>query len=95
MTKKKTAQEPISHPLAASGTPRRDPRERFVELANKRVNATIVQIRLVGNLANRKNYEYTPEEARKIIKTLQREIEDLKIKFKGEDESGNSNFSVL
>jgi ABC-type Fe3+-hydroxamate transport system substrate-binding protein len=74
---------------------KRDPRGRFVELANKRVNATILQIRLVGNLSNKKNYEYTTEEARKIIRALQREIDDLKIRFKGEESDGDSNFTVL
>ena len=74
---------------------KRDPRGRFVELANKRVNATIVQIRLVGNLANRKNYEYTSDEAKKIVRALQREIDDLKIRFKGEENDGDSNFNVL
>jgi ABC-type Fe3+-hydroxamate transport system substrate-binding protein len=79
----------------ASSKQKRDPRGRFVELANKRVNATILQIRLVGNLANKKNYEYTSEEAKKIIKALQREIDDLKTRFKGEEGDGDSNFNVL
>jgi len=79
----------------ASIKQKRDPRGRFVELANKRVNATILQIRLVGNLSNKKNYEYTSEEARKIIKALQRELDDLKTRFKGEESDGDSNFNVL
>jgi len=73
---------------------RRDPRERFVSLANSRVTAAINQIRLVGNLSNRKNYEYSAEEAAKITRALQRELDELKAKFKGEEKNGSSVFSI-
>jgi ABC-type Fe3+-hydroxamate transport system substrate-binding protein len=77
-----------------SATSQRDPRERFVSLANNRVTAAIHQIRLVGNLSNKKNYEYGPEDAAKIIRALQREIDELKSKFKGEERDGTSIFSL-
>ena len=73
---------------------KRDPRERFVELANNRVTAAIRQLRLVGNLANRKNYSYDPDDARKILRALQREFDDLKLKFKGEENSDKSIFNL-
>lgn len=72
----------------------RDPRERFVSLANSRVNVAIKQLRLVGNLANKKNYQYGPEEAMKIIRALQREVDELKLKFKGEEKSDTSTFTL-
>lgn len=75
-------------------TSERDPRERFVSLANSRVTSAIHQIRLIGNLANRKNYEYGPEDAAKITRALQRELDELKAKFKGEDKSDSSIFSL-
>lgn len=75
-------------------TPTRDPRERFVTLANSRVTSAIHQLRLIGNLANRKNYEYGPEDAAKITRALQRELDELKAKFKGEDRSESSIFSL-
>ena len=74
--------------------PKRDPRERFVTLANKRVTAAILQLRLVGNLANRKNYEYDADDAKKILRALQRELDDLKAQFKGEEKDDNSIFSI-
>ena len=61
---------------------KRDPRAKFVELANARVSRAINDIRLVGNLSNRKNYEYTDDEARKILKVLEIEIDILKEKFR-------------
>jgi hypothetical protein len=78
----------------AMSTSERDPRERFVSLANSRVTSAIHQIRLIGNLANRKNYEYGPEDAAKITRALQRELDELKAKFKGEDKSDSSIFSL-
>ncbi len=75
-------------------TVRRDPRERFVTLANKRVTAAIIQLRLVGNLSNRKNYEYEMEDAKKIFRALQRELDDLKVRFKGEESDDKSIFSI-
>lgn len=80
-------------PSAAVET-RRDPRERFVSLANKRVNAAILQLRLVGNLSNRKNYEYDAEDAKKIFRALQRELDDLKVRFKGEESDDSTIFSI-
>lgn len=78
----------------ATASPRRDPRERFVSLANSRVTAAINQIRLVGNLSNRKNYEYSAEDVAKITRTLQRELDEMKAKFKGEEKNGTSAFSL-
>jgi ABC-type Fe3+-hydroxamate transport system substrate-binding protein len=56
-------------------------RQKFVELAEKRMSKAIKDIRLVGNLSNKSNYSYTPEDAKKIIKALKDEIEHLKLRF--------------
>ena len=72
----------------------RDPRERFVSLANNRVTAAINQIRLVGNLSNRRNYDYSAEDVAKITRALQRELDELKAKFKGEEKNGSCVFSL-
>lgn len=72
----------------------RDKRVKFVELANNRVNRTIKDMRLIGNLSNRASYEYTEEDARKILRALQRELEDLKLRFRGEDQSDDNLFAL-
>ena len=59
----------------------RDKHGKFVELATKRVNKALDQIRLVGNLSNRMTYEYSEEEAKKILRALQKEIDTVKSKF--------------
>ena len=74
----------------------RDKHGKFVELATKRVNKALDQIRLVGNLSNRMTYEYSEEEAKKILRALQKEIDTVKSKF-GDFEPGfrttNSRYS--
>ena len=54
---------------------------KFRELAEKRVNRAIDDIRLIGNLANRNNYDFDQEEAVKICSVLDAEIKTLKLKF--------------
>ncbi|MDI6854369.1 MAG: hypothetical protein QME75_12290 [Deltaproteobacteria bacterium] len=56
-------------------------REKFVELAEKRVSKAIKDIRLVGNLSNKSNYSYTDEDVRKIIRALDAEVKKLKQRF--------------
>ena len=72
----------------------RDKKAKFVELANNRVNRTIKDLRLIGNLSNRASYEYTEEDARKILRALQRELDDLKLRFRGEDQSDDNLFAL-
>lgn len=55
--------------------------KKFIELANKRVSKTIKEIQLIGNLANKQNYEYTDQQAKQIIKALQQELDDVKYSF--------------
>lgn len=75
-------------------TTTRDPRERFIELANKRVTNAIRQIRLVGNLANRRSYDYSEADAKKILRALQQEINILKSRFHGDDGDDSAIFSL-
>lgn len=56
-------------------------RDKFVELAEKRVSKAIKDIRLVGNLSNKSNYSYTDEDVQKIIKALEGEVKKLKQRF--------------
>lgn len=55
--------------------------EWFVRLANKRVNAAIKALQLVGDLGNRTNYGYDDKEAAKIVWALQAERDQVKAKL--------------
>ncbi|MDB6080197.1 MAG: hypothetical protein JWO82_3944 [Akkermansiaceae bacterium] len=72
----------------------RDKRAKFVELAQSRVNKAISQIRLIGNLANRANYEFDEGDARKIVRALQKEVEALKAKFNDDPGASGSDFRL-
>lgn len=54
---------------------------KFVELANRRVNKVLKDLKLISNLSNKKNYDYSSEQARKIIKALQKEVETVRRSF--------------
>jgi len=57
-------------------------RDNFIRLAEGRVTRAIDSIRVIGNLSNRSNYEYTEEDSKRIIDALQSEISALKVQFK-------------
>jgi hypothetical protein len=61
-------------------------REKFIELANRRVNRAVRDIRLIANLSNRSAYESTPSDVKLIVRTLQKELETLKQRFVGQGE---------
>ena len=56
-------------------------REKFVRLAEQRVNKCIKMLDLIGNLSNRTNYSYSEEDVVKIIKSLQNKIKQVESRF--------------
>jgi hypothetical protein len=72
----------------------RDKRKKFEDIAVRRVNRVIKEIRLIGNLSNRSSYEYSDEDVRKIVKALQRELEAVKARFEGPGKGADSAFSL-
>lgn len=56
-------------------------REKFVRLAEKRTENVLNGIRLLGNLSNTSNYDYTDEDVSKIIKALRNALSDLEHSF--------------
>lgn len=64
-------------------------KEKFKELAEKRVNNAMKNIQLIGNLSNTRAYEYDEESVKKIFKTLKEEISIAEAKFKSKDSRGN------
>ena len=69
-------------------------RDKFVRLATKRVNRTIRDLRLIGNLSNKSAYAYSDEDVRKVLRALQRELDTIKARFSGPGEAGDSEFSL-
>lgn len=56
-------------------------REKFVRMANKRVNSALKAIQEVGKLSNRANYDYSKEDVDRMMDSLQKELEDCKKRF--------------
>lgn len=71
-----------------------DKREKFVRLANQRVNKALDQLRLIGNLGNRSSYEYSEEDAKKILRALQKALDDTKSKLIGDAGGSAQTFSL-
>jgi hypothetical protein len=67
----------------------RDKRKKFEELAEKRVNKAIKDLRLIGNLSSRNNYSYDSGDVAKIFKVLDDEMKALKARFNQASASGN------
>lgn len=74
--------------------PERDKRAKFVELAEKRVNRTIRDFRLIGNLSNRSAYDFTEEDIRKIFRALQKELDSAKGRFSRGGKSDDDGFRI-
>lgn len=66
---------------APSMTADRNKRERFIELGEARVRKASQMLRLIGNLSNTSNYEYSQEDAQKILSALDNEMKLLRAKF--------------
>lgn len=72
----------------------RDRRKKFVALAEARTARAMHSIRLIGNLANRSNYEFTDTDVQRIAKALEHEIRDLKIRFQTSNTRSRPNFKL-
>lgn len=69
-------------------------RQKFVKLANQRVNKAIEQIRLIGNLSNRTAYEFSEEDVRKIVKALQRSLDGTRARFSEKGGKAEQGFTL-
>src|ERR1700691_4046193 len=65
-------------------------RDKFVKLANNRVSKTIKSLQLVGNLANKSNYDYTPEDVAQIFSALEEELKHCRQRFLNSDSKQTS-----
>ncbi len=62
-------------------TLREKDRAKFVDLANKRVTKALNDVRLIGNLANKSNYDYTDEDVTRIFRALNDELAACRKRF--------------
>lgn len=58
-----------------------DKGDSFKRLATQRVNRTLNDLRLIGNLSNRANYEFSAEEVDAIFAALKSGVKECKARF--------------
>jgi len=73
---------------------RKDDRNKFVELAEKRVSRAIKDIKLIGNLSNKSNYSYTAQDVKKIHGALKKALDDMKSRFDSKGASEDETFKL-
>lgn len=56
-------------------------RDKFVRIVENRTNKIIDMLRLLGNCANKANYDYTDADVTKIFNTLEKELKAAKMKY--------------
>lgn len=55
--------------------------DKFVKLANNRVNRVFKQLQLIANLSNRCHYDYTQDEINQILNAIEKEVATVKERF--------------
>lgn len=65
-----------------------------MELAEKRVSRALKQIRLIGNLANKGNYNYSESDVQKIFSALNGELKAARNRFEEETRNDGQEFKL-
>jgi hypothetical protein len=71
-----------------------DKRVKFVKLAEGRVHAALTAIRKIGNLANRRSYEFDEADVKKIMKALRDAMAEAERKFDPAGSPGAKTFKL-
>ncbi len=62
-------------------------RERFIRVAEKRVNNILDNLDMLGKCANKRNYGYSDQDVKKIFKEIDKKIREVKFLFEGIEEN--------
>lgn len=57
--------------------------DRFKRLAIFRTNVVLEKLRILGNLSNKTNYDYSDEEINKIFYAIDSQLRNIKARFTG------------
>lgn len=69
-------------------------RTKFVKLAEGRVQAALTAIRKIGNLSNRRSYQFDEADVRKIVKALREAVSETERKFDPNGGDGQKTFKL-
>jgi DNA polymerase IIIc chi subunit len=62
-------------------------RNKFVRLAEARINKALDQLKLISNLSDRSTYEFTDDDVIKIFTCLEKELKTARSRFSSIEES--------
>jgi hypothetical protein len=68
-------------------------RERFVRIAERRVNQVLEALDRLENCSNRHNYEYSETDVRKIFSEVEKRLKEVKQAF-SDSQSGRDRFKL-
>ena len=71
-----------------------DKSERFIRIAEKRVNNAIKSISAIGNLSNKRNYIYNENQVKKIISALRSTVKEVENAFLTPDKKKSGQFRL-
>lgn len=66
--------------------------EKFIRLAENRTNDILNKLRLIGNLSNRRNYDYSEKEVKELFSAIEKEVTATKNLFYSELGKDDSKF---
>jgi hypothetical protein len=69
-------------------------RSKFVKLAEGRTQAALTAIRKLGNLSNRRSYDFDESDVRKILRALKEAIGEVERKFDPSSGPGQKTFKL-
>lgn len=62
-------------------------RNRFVRIAERRVNVILNNLKSLGKCSNKRNYEYTEADVKKIFSEIDIKYREVKLMFNGNKKS--------
>jgi len=58
-------------------------RDRFVRIAERRVNRIMDALEKLGDCSNQRNYAYSNAEVKKIFSEIEKKLKETRLKFQG------------
>ena len=58
-------------------------RDRFVRMAERRVNRIMDALKKLGDCSNQRNYDYSNTDIKKIFEKIEKKLKETKLKFQG------------
>jgi hypothetical protein len=74
--------------------PENEKRIKFIKLAEGRTQAALSAIRKIGNLSNRRSYEFDDADIRKIVRALKEAVGEVERRFDPASGPGQKTFKL-